>query len=154
MKRYVSLASAILVGTVVANEKKTSTLAVKAVESKAVRAAAPAGVQLEMKKPIYASDVSDLDDNNVDQDVQIQQDSIKSEKTSARDVAQEEKKSAQSSATSARDVAQKENKSAQSSATSARVAQKEDDSDDDDDSKDSNDVQQQDSITTTPDDVF
>jgi hypothetical protein len=69
MKRYVSLASALLVGTVVANEKKTTTttLAAKAVEGvspMALRGNGPA--MLEIKKPVYASDVSDLDD---DQDV-------------------------------------------------------------------------------------
>jgi hypothetical protein len=67
MKRYVSLASALLVGTVVANEKKTATttLAAKAVEGvspMALRGNGPAAM-LEIKKPVYASDVSDLEDN-------------------------------------------------------------------------------------------
>ncbi len=70
MKRYVSLASALLVGTVVANEKKTTTTAtlaakpVEGVSPMALRGNGPA--MLEIKKPVYASDVSDLDD---DQDV-------------------------------------------------------------------------------------
>ena len=69
MKRYVSLASALLVGTVVANEKKTTTatLAAKAVEGVSPMALRGNGAaMLEIKKPVYASDVSDLED---DQDV-------------------------------------------------------------------------------------
>jgi hypothetical protein len=71
MKRYVSLASALLVGTVVANEKKTTTTATT-LAAKAVEGVSPMPLKgngpamLEIKKPVYASDVSDLDD---DQDV-------------------------------------------------------------------------------------
>ena len=136
MKRYVSLASAILVGTVFANEKKTATttLAAKAVEGVSPNAVRGTGAMLEIKKPIYASDVSDLDEN---QDVpadKIPKDSIQSEKTSARD------------------VAAKEQQSAQSSATSARVAIKKDVNSIEDSSSD-NEVEKQASITSTPDDV-
>lgn len=64
MKRYVSLASAMMIGTVVAHEKKsvlTSSLIASA-SPKALRAAQAAGVTLEAtKKPIYASDISDLE---------------------------------------------------------------------------------------------
>ena len=101
MKRYVSLASALLVGTVVAQKKiavADSTL-VKASESAVVKELKVA-VALESKKPVYASDVSELDDDK--QDVQVDN---------------KPKKSAASSQTSARVAAQ-------SSATSARVAAK------------------------------
>ena len=69
MKRYVSLASALLVGTVVAQKK--TTLAEPALVSVAEGAAVKefkVAVALEAKKPVYASDVSDLDDDK--QDVQ------------------------------------------------------------------------------------
>lgn len=142
MKRYVSLASALLVGTVVANEKKSTvtTLAPKAVEGVSPKALRAAGIMVEAKKPIYASDVSDLDDNI--KDVQAKEDQ------------KEKKQSAQSSATSAR-VAQKKDKkqSAQSSATSARVAIKNDDDSIIDDDSLENDVAKDASVTSSPDEV-
>lgn len=117
MKRYVSLASALLVGTVVAQKKiavAESTL-VKASESAAVKEFKVA-VALEAKKPVYASDVSDLDEDN--QDVQANnkpQKSTASSKTSARVAANDDKKSTQSSATSARVAAEDSPVSSQTS---------------------------------------
>jgi methionine-rich copper-binding protein CopC len=68
MKKYVSLASALLVGTVFAHKKfsVTEPALITATEEAAVKEFKVA-VALEAKKPVYASDVSDI---NVDkQDV-------------------------------------------------------------------------------------
>ena len=116
MKRYVSLASAILIGSVVANEKKTTTasttLAAKAVEGVSPQVArGTTGAMLEIKKPIYASDVSDLDEQVDDESDKKSKDSIKSEKTSERDVAAKNKQSAKSSVTSDRRAIKKDDKS-------------------------------------------
>jgi hypothetical protein len=64
MKRYVSLASALLVGTVVANKKfvvaePALVLATDAASIKEFKVT----VALEANKPVYASDVSDLNDD-------------------------------------------------------------------------------------------
>ena len=64
MKRYVSLASALLIGTVVANKKfvvaePALVLATDAAPIKEFKVA----VALEANKPVYASDVSDLNDD-------------------------------------------------------------------------------------------
>jgi hypothetical protein len=113
MKRYVSLASALLVGTVVAQKKVAVTE--QALVSASERAAAKefnVAVALEAKKPVYASDVSDLDEKkDVKQDTKPEKKSNVSSNTSARQVAANDDK--KSSA-----------KSIHSSVTSARVAAK------------------------------
>jgi hypothetical protein len=119
MKRYVSLASAMMIGTVVSHEKKSivSSNLMPSYSAKAVRAAQAAHYNLQAKKPVYASDVSDLDHEEVAVE---KKDPAKSEKTSARSVQVEKKKPtkkeeedpAKSSATShskgSADVADKE----------------------------------------------
>jgi hypothetical protein len=113
MKRYVSLASALLVGTVVAQKKVA--VAEQALVSASERATAKefnVAVALEAKKPVYASDVSDLDEKkDVKQDTKPEKKSNVSSNTSARQVAANDDK--KSSA-----------KSIHSSVTSARVAAK------------------------------
>lgn len=66
---------------------------------------------LEIKKPVYASDVSDLDEQVDDESNKKSKDSIKSEKTSERDVASKKQQSAKSSATSDRVAIKRDDKS-------------------------------------------
>ena len=87
MKRYVSLASALLVGTVVAHKKfaVTEQALVSASETAAAKEFKVA-VALEAKKPVYASDVSDLNEykQDVKADSKPEKKSNVSSNTSAR----------------------------------------------------------------------
>ena len=95
MKRYVSLASALLVGTVVGQWRVEAEPAIVSVTEVSALKESKIAAKLEAKKPVYASDVSSLTSDK--QDVQA-----KSNKTSPRDVAANKKSTGKSSATSAR----------------------------------------------------
>jgi hypothetical protein len=87
MKRYVSLASALLVGTVVAQKKfAVAEPALDSATEAAFIKEYKVGVALEAKKPVYASDVSDLneDKKEVKADSKPEKKSNVSSNTSAR----------------------------------------------------------------------
>jgi len=95
MKRYVSLASALLVGTVVGQWRVEAEPAIVSVTEVSALKESKIAAKLEAKKPVYASDVSSLTSDK--QDVQA-----KSNKTSPRDVAANKKSTGKAAATSAR----------------------------------------------------